>query len=698
MKRLAIILVLGMFLASAAQPVSAQPSGRRAGDVNKRSQKWAVLVGVDQYEAGKLRYCTDDATALVGALSASGFNEQQVYALTDNVVEADQEKMSPTKENLNEIMGLVLSLPEKDDLVVVGFFGMGVQVRSADGKKTPYLCPKDGVLTDVSTLIPLSDVFSRLETCPARFKVLVLDVNRESSLQIQLPEGMERLDVTSVASPFGVQILSSVAPGEISREDENSSHSVFAQYLLTGVKDPSSGADWNEDGEVSIQELFAFVKTSTKAFVARNFFARQQVTLYGETFSDFALCAPTAVRRVGRDQRVLPLGASLQTAIDRALPNSRIIVAQGTCNLPRTVVVDRPVEIVGESPESTVFACSNGPVFDIRSKGVVIRNLGVKGLGSRSERVDDFDSAICVRNSDARIIGCVISSAVRNGVYAMVSQSTPYLVRCTITDCGKTGVRAAGGSNVTVRECLLTKNGESGVSVAPFTKAVVQHCTISNCDVGLDVDRMGYADYAQLDFIRNGEDAIRVVNAPVIGFSGRGENVLSVVHFKDVTGPYEDVMASGSHSMAPVSSVARSNTALGGMNITSGRSTGMNITSARNRSMFSGAADIVELRDRTQAIGGFATDPVMNGALQTTLCKAGIEVISNSEEVIGFAEKLLCRMVKLRQKHGNGAAQHHAQYPVGEYLLKLYGEVIPQIYKFPMQNIRHSLSSFALLP
>ena len=604
-----------------------QITGRRADDASKRAQKWAVLVGIDQYDDVTLRYCTEDATAVVGGLIASGFNEQQVYALTDNVVDVGRQNMSPTKENLEKAMDLVLSLPEKDDLMVVGFFGVGVQILGDDGRWTAYLCPKGGRLSDVKTLIPLSDLCSRMVQCPARYKILILDVNRESMHQSPLPEGVQELDLSKVDRPFGVQILAASSAGEVSCEDEGSSHGVFANFLLTGIKDPSSGADWNNDGDVSIQELYSYVKVRTKAFVARNFFRRQQVTLYGETSSDFVVCTPTAIRQVGRDQRVLPLGSSLQTAINRALPNSRIIVASGVCQLPRTVVVDRPVEIVGEGADATVFTCASGPVFDVRSKGVVIRELGVKGLGSRGENSDDFDSAICVRNSDLRVIGCRISSEVRNGVYAVSGLSQPVLVRCTLVGCRNSGVRASGGSLVTVRECLLTENSESGVSVAPFTKAIVQNCVISRCDVGLDVDRMGNVDFAQIDFQRNGEDAIRVANTPVIGLSGRGENALSVVHFKNMTGPYEDAMTAGSHNLAPISSAAYSATAgIRSMNVAG---TDSRLWSDRNSTGSSASMPSLPVASMNQNRGmirGAASPMGMSGGGSTGAIRANADV------------------------------------------------------------------------
>ncbi len=650
MKRSAIFLIpglLGAFVCAmfAAQSVYAQSASRRTDDVSKRSQKWAVLVGVDQYVNGpKMRYCTEDATALVGGLTASGFSEQQVFALTDNVAEGDQASMYPTKGNIEKALDLVFSLPEPDDLIVLGYFGAGVQIKNSQGEMVPYLCPRDGDLSDVSTLVPLADIYKRLETCVARHRILILDTDRESFRNTKLPEGVEFLDVSSTSKPFGVQILTSTSVNEKSFEDENLSHGVFANFLLEGMKDPSSGADLNGDGDISIQELYYHAKTRTKAWVARNYFSRQQVALYGETSLNFPLCTPTAVRRMGNgDQRVLPLGASLQKAISQALPNSRIIVADGVCNLPSTVVVDRPVEIVGESSDRTVFTCSNGPVFDIRAKGVVIRNLGVKGLGSRGPKPNDFDSAICVRNSDVRIIGCTISSEVRNGVYAMVSQSQPVLVRCMLADCRSTGVRASGGAKVTIRECMLSDNKESGISVAPFTRAIVEHTTIRKSDVGLDVDRMGNVDFVDLDFQKNGDTAVRVVNAPVIGLSGRGENVLSVVRFKDSVGPYSDSVAAGSHSLVPVNAIARASNMVNnssiagsrttgmnltgsqdtGMNLTGSQDTGMNITSLRPRGMVTGGINVTTIDVRgAESRGGttsFTDLQYSNGSLQAGL-------------------------------------------------------------------------------
>ena len=64
-------------------------------------------------------------------------------------------------------------------------------------------------------------------------------------------------------------------------------------------------------------------------------------------------------------------------------------------------------------------------------------------------------------------------------------------------------------------------------------------------------------------------------------------------------------------------------------------------------------------------------------------------VFADAKEKHGIDERAERAVYPVLEKDGNGAAQHHAQYPVREDLRKLYGNVIPQIDELPPQEVKH---------
>ena len=99
------------------------------------------------------------------------------------------------------------------DRVVLYFGG---HATSIDGRA--YLVPVDGELTKPETLIPLTDLWARLEECPAQQKVMLFDVCRinedgdraRPGSEPMSPELFEQLS----QAPKGVQVVVSCSPGQ----------------------------------------------------------------------------------------------------------------------------------------------------------------------------------------------------------------------------------------------------------------------------------------------------------------------------------------------------------------------------------------------------------------------------------------------------------------------------------------------------
>jgi formylglycine-generating enzyme required for sulfatase activity len=261
----------------------------------KVSQRWAILIGVDDYAHLKdLHYCGADQQALHKQLIATGFNEDQIFLLHDKATDV---KYRPTKLNIEKQLDVVLKLADTNDLIIVGFSGHGMNLG---GKN--FFCPTDATLRDQNSLISLDGVYDRLRDCAAAFKLVLVDACRDdptlgSSKSSTATDGTKALarSLQEVKLPEGVVLMNSCAPGEISWEEDQFGHGVFMHYVLEAL---SGGGDLNGDGSVSLEELQKYVTPKTKTYVARKFSDSQRPFIKGEMAAEAMEFALLPVRSV----------------------------------------------------------------------------------------------------------------------------------------------------------------------------------------------------------------------------------------------------------------------------------------------------------------------------------------------------------------------------------------------------------------
>ena len=284
-----------------------------AGLLRAEPNSWAILIGVDDYiQAQDLKYCGADQTALAEQLAASGFPKDQVFLLHDK---ATKLQYRPTKRNIEKQLELVLGLVERGDVVVLSFSGHGLHF----GGKS-YLCPNDAELSDPQTLIDTQAIYDLLKQCPASLKVLLVDACRNDPR----PGGQRSLTATTEstalarsfreATPEGIVLLNSCAPGEISWEEEDFGHGVFMNFVLDGLK---GQADRNSDGSVTLAELARYANLKTKLHVARRYNDSQRPFITNESTLDaldfkFTIRAPSAAElitnSIGMKLKLIPDG------------------------------------------------------------------------------------------------------------------------------------------------------------------------------------------------------------------------------------------------------------------------------------------------------------------------------------------------------------------------------------------------------
>ncbi len=240
-------------------------------------QRWALLVGVNDYaELDDLKYCGRDMQALAENLKGAGFPEDQIFLLHN---EAKDAKNLPVKLNIEKQLELVLSLANEDDLVLVAFSGHGMYAEGVT-----YLCPAEARAGDPKgSMVSLDFVYEKLEKCPATLKLLVADACRNDPRPQGRKTSEPKGDATQLAKQFerppaGVLVLASCDAGQVSWEDQELEHGVFTHYLLKGL---SGEADGNNNGRVSLGELFEYSNLATKKHVARRWSDYQTPQLFG---------------------------------------------------------------------------------------------------------------------------------------------------------------------------------------------------------------------------------------------------------------------------------------------------------------------------------------------------------------------------------------------------------------------------------
>lgn len=262
---LAAVVILAASLTSHAQ--------------DRKSEKWAVLIGVDDYaHARKLKYAVADQQALRDELVKSGFDGRQVTLLRDK----GDTKFLPFKSNIEKQIQLVCDLAERGDFVLIGFSGHGRHVA-----KKSYICPADGKLDESDSMIALDWVYERLGKCKADLKIVMVDACRDvdpflggqrGGSEPDRKEEMRSFISSSERLPDGLILLHSCSEGEKANEDEALGHGVFTHFLLQGLR---GQADENKNGKVTLGELMSFSARETKLYVKDKFTDSQRPKLKG---------------------------------------------------------------------------------------------------------------------------------------------------------------------------------------------------------------------------------------------------------------------------------------------------------------------------------------------------------------------------------------------------------------------------------
>jgi hypothetical protein len=223
--------------------------------------------------------------------------EDRVFSRSDSRSDGDEKT---TLEVMQRRLEDLAARPRDEDVVVylsayaVVDHDKKIQIMAADS--TPYA---------VKTQLPLSWVLDRLKGCPAKNKLLVLDIMR----------GMiDPRDVGGTADGVGdllagalqdgadpnrlndpdLIVIAACGPGQMALGSESLRHSVFGYFFHQGLT--TREADVDGDGAVSVRELGGYLSRNVDAWAMHYRGVHQGPVLLGRPRGDFALAATRVPR------------------------------------------------------------------------------------------------------------------------------------------------------------------------------------------------------------------------------------------------------------------------------------------------------------------------------------------------------------------------------------------------------------------
>jgi uncharacterized caspase-like protein len=275
-----------------------------------RSMRWALLVGVGEYEDvqsfGQLKACIQDATQLRRQLIIGGFPEQHIKLLTDDTAKL------PLREDILEALQSTADVTEPDDLLLFYFSGHG-EIKGGES----YLIPRNGKGANLlDTAIAIKRVKEIVIGARARAKVIILDTCHSGvdigirGNQPMTPEFIQY----AFADAEGLAILSSCTAGQLSYNWPGKEYGVFTYYLLEALQ---GRADSDNKGFVTVMDVNRYVTYQVKVWAFQQH-KRQQPTLHYEVIGDIVLLeyqAQNLVQPVSASSEELdPLSKELLTS------------------------------------------------------------------------------------------------------------------------------------------------------------------------------------------------------------------------------------------------------------------------------------------------------------------------------------------------------------------------------------------------
>jgi hypothetical protein len=445
-----------------------------------RTKRWALLIGVDQYEDSNitpLRGAANDAHSLRETLiKYAGFPAEQVIVLTTS----EPTERQPTRTNILKRLSNLAGLVPKDGLLLISFAGHGID-RQGHG----FLIPSDATLTEdlgllEETAVSINHIKQRIRDSGVQQIMILLDACRSyptgrSNTSNPLTAGFTKdfsFDVhNQEVTAFAV--LYATALGDRAYEYGEKHRGYFSWAITQAL----SGAAANQRGEVTLASLVKYLEDTVPKLVALEYGAKttQKPFAHIEGFRANELVVAISQSTPDSTGKIADAGnggISDASTAKESPPVKRRGAKSG--NIAIVFVMAKGGD--GENQTATANEFLGPFTTSIYKSGV---GLSVKGLAQRPEDAEKLVRELSKKNSPYALI-------VKSTLY--LSQLAPYngleiyeangSLELIDTDTGKTIVtdhisrrRGFGNSNDQARRNAL-KSAAEGISDSFILKLV----------------------------------------------------------------------------------------------------------------------------------------------------------------------------------------------------------------------------------
>ena len=348
----------------------------KASAVGFKGRRWAVVVGISQYEDPKissLRYAGADAKSFYDFLRSplagfGGFEAENIRLLLNE---------QATMKNIRVALFDFLKNATKEDVVYIYFAGHGSP--DPERRENLYLLPYDARANGIAgSGFPMEDMNKALGRTQAGNKVLITDACHSGGVTTEGTRGALTINEINEAfqnklsSSSGVHTVftaSSASETSLEGEDWGGGHGVFTYYLLEALK---GAADKDGDGIVDLQEMMDYTTSSVVRATAN-----AQNPMVGKTAYDGSF--PVAqilpgVKIAAIDMAEVARAAKDRLITDRAdetpwLPPDSLVLIVGAADSLRVRLQTPDKEIVPAA--WLTWSSSNPAIAAVSDAGVV---------------------------------------------------------------------------------------------------------------------------------------------------------------------------------------------------------------------------------------------------------------------------------------------------------------------------------------
>ena len=174
------------------------------------------------------------------------------------------------------------------------------------------------------------------------------------------------------------------------------------------------------------------------------------------------------------------------------------------------LIIDKPLQIVGESRESTIIESTDAPVFTMSKARSALARLTVQARVSPAG--DNRFHAILVAGGQVTLDDCRVSSESRVALSVHGDDTSAIVCNSEIRGARTSSVLVYNGAQLDIVNSVLTGGGFAGLEVVEQGNVFARSTTLAGNRGGLVVQKDGFVQMLNSKVVTNGWEGVRVKN------------------------------------------------------------------------------------------------------------------------------------------------------------------------------------------